>query len=505
MDSKLILAKCITLAFCENIASNGKIKSTEVILGAVGKLKLPEQVSDVDAGRLTIIALRETLYNLINDESGDVIDVNVLLQRIRIDVGDDIGVYDAIEPISKYSELPKEDLLKICRKLRDELHKFLDQMSIKEIISKAHRDLFYSRKPLEWDKFINSVVSDLETHTKGMNKAQKSYMLNLASMSDPKSIAEILEKAKQDNEGVGGFKTGWQAVNRMLGDSENLRRGMFVLVGALTHCYKSGFTHDLFRHACIYNHPHVSEKTKKPAILYFSSENRAEEDLIRMYVALKENETGEAVNIRHIDPIEASEYISKRLMETGFHVEMMRIDGGNFSYMDLFNLVIEYESAGYEIQAIFFDYLSLIELKGIQNSMQGEGLRQLMQRVRTFMSARDILFVTPHQLSQEAMSLKRSGVNNFVSEIASKNYWDGSKRIANEADLEIFLDIVHRDNKAYLAVHRGKHRTVKATAMALRHFFLPFEDIGFVPDDINGEDRSIKDINSAGASAINWD
>lgn len=504
MDSKLILVKCITLTYCESLYNN-ELKSTEVVLGAVDKLKLPEQVTSVDINRSTILGLRETLHSMIRDFSGEPFNHDTLLQQVRINCGDDLPTFEALESIARYKDFTREDLLKLTKQLRNDIKIFLDQMSIKDVINKAHREVFYSKKQIDWDKFINGVVGDLELYTNGLNKKQKGYLLNAISMADPKSIAEVLEKAKLDNEGVGGFRSGWQAVNRMLGDALSFRRGMFVLVGALTHNYKSGFTHDLFRHACLYNTPTPKDKTKKPAIIYFSSENRAEEDVIRMYVALKENETGVAVNVNTIDPVEASAYIAEKLQATGFHVEMLRIDGNCFTYTDLFNFVIEYESAGFEIQAIYFDYLALIDTTTGGHSMMGESTRALMQRVRTFMSARDILFVTPHQLSQEAMGLKRAGVANFVAEIACKNYWDGSKRIANEADLEVFLDIVQRDGKFYLAIHRGKHRTVKATPAKYRHFYLPFEEVGYVPDDINAEDRSLATLqNGSALGGINW-
>lgn len=348
---------------------------------------------------------------------------------------------------------------------------------------------------MDWGSFVNNLVSDLESHTRSMNKGQKEFMLNVINMSDPTGIREVLEKAKEDNEGSGGFRTGWQAVNRMLGASENFRRGMFCLVGALTHCYKSGFCHDLFRHFCIYNTPTLNDPNKKPLLIYYSAENRAEEDLIRMYVALKENETGVAVNINTIDLDEASEYVSMRLQERGFSVIMARIDPGSFGHNELMNEVLEYEAQGYEVQAVIMDYLALTKKTGLGSSgMTGEDVRMQMQKVRVFMSARDILFITPHQLSQQAMDKKREGVMNFLGEVAGKNYWDGSKRIANEADLEIFLDRVKRDNKYYLHVHRGKHRTVKATPSDDLEFYLPFAEIGYIPEDIETEDRSLKTL-----------
>jgi hypothetical protein len=401
--------------------------------------------------------------------------------------------------VERYHEVDDESMVKLCNGLSGELKGFLHQWAIREIVHKAHRELFYSRKPLDWRKYVENLVADLEAYSSGWGKSDQEFVLNLMSMSNPESLKSVLEKAKDDTEGTGGFKSGWQAFNRMMGESQQMRRGMFVLVGGLTHCYKSGLVHDLFRHACLYNDPVADNPDRTPTLLYFSSENRAEEDLIRMYIALKENETGVAVDSSTIDIDEAAAYVAEKLTSRGWAVEMIRIDPNAFTYQELYNTVLRYESNGHEIHGCFFDYLALINRKGCQSSMIGEDIRLLMQKVRTFMSARNILFVTPHQLSQEAMALKRAGVGNFVSEIAGKNYWDGSKRIANEADLEVFVDIVERDKKFYLAIHRGKHRTVKATPMKYRHFYLPFQEVGYVPDDLHKEDTSLESLVSAEA------
>jgi hypothetical protein len=505
MDSKLILIKCITLLYCESIVPNRSFRSTVLVLNIVEQLKIPVQVGEVDNSRNTIIGLRESLEWMCNEPENERYDLISLLQRVRLSVGDDVHVFESFSMISEYDKLEDDALISAIKKLNYELKEFVERSTVKEIIHKAHREVFYNKKGMDWGNFTNNLVSDLELHSGAMSREEKGFMLNVMNMSDIASLKTVLEKAKDDTEGKGGFRTGWQAVNRMLGEGQQFRRGMFVLVGALTHMYKSGFVHDLFRHFCIYNEPELEDPSKKPAIVYYSAENRAEEDLIRMYVALRENETGEAVNTNTIDLDEASEYISVRLQERGFEVIMNRIDPGSFTAQDLMNEMLELEAQGFEVQACCFDYLNLISKKGITSStMTGEDTRALMQKVRVFMSARNILFITPHQLSQQAMEKKREGTMNFLAEIAGKNYWDSSKRIANEADLEIFLDIVNRDNVSYLHVHRGKHRTVKATPAKLREFYLPFSDVGYVPEDIDGADRSLKTIVGVGVSTIDF-
>lgn len=506
MDPKLALIKIITLLYCESVSTKVKTRSLALAQEVISHLKLPEQITDTDLGRSTIISLRETALWMLNEGMSATFDREHLLNRIRLNANGDGVIEDTFKIVEGFHELDEEEKIASISHLERELRRMVQSHAIKETINKAHRSLFYSMRPINYQEFILELINDLEKYSGSWDDAQEEFILNLMNMSDPDSLKRVLEQAKENSTGGGSvFKTGYHALNRMLGEANGLRRGMFVLIGALTHGYKSGLCHDLFRHACIYNSPVVSEENKIPTILYFSTENGAEEDLMRMYTRLRENETGEAVDISQVDIGFASKYISSRLQERGWHVDMLRINPGDFDFVKLAAIVTKYESAGHEIYAIFFDYLSLINKTQFKGGVIGEDIRQLMEKTRTFMSARNILFVTPHQLSQEAMTLSRTNIPNFVQEVAGKNYWDGSRRIANEADLEIYCGITMRDGKAYLEVARGKHRTVKVTPVKDRHFFLPMSEYANsgIDDDINGEDISLTDIRGSN-DVIDW-
>lgn len=506
MDTKLILIKAITLLYCESICKRITKRSDELAFEVISRLKLPDKISETNVGRNAIVGLRETLLWMSEHSDEEVFDFNSLVQRVRMNADDDYATIHAFEDAEEYQDYDDDKLLKVCRSLRKELKDAINQWAIRDIIHKAHRQLFYSYKPIDWKKYVQDLVTDLESYSNGWTQDQQEFVLNLMNMSDKQSIKKVLEEARNETQGQGGFKSGWQRLNKMFGKSGLLHRGEFVIVGALTHNYKSGLVHDLFRHFCIYNDPVQTDETKKPTLLYFSTENSAREDMMRMYVALKGNTTGESIDVSQIELDEASDYVSERLTERGWEVQMQRVDPHNFTYTDLFNYVLHYESTGHEIHAIVFDYLSLINKKGCNGGVPGDDVRILMQKVRTFMSSRNILFITPHQLSQEAMGLKRSGVADFVGEVAGKNYWDASKRIANEADMEIFLDIVEHDKKSYLAICRGKHRTIRAAPKKHTKFYLPFDErFNFIPDDLESEDRSIDSLSAVGADEeIDW-
>lgn len=512
MDTKYVLIRLITLLFGESTCPKIERRSDELAVNILENLKLPEHVTESDMGRSVTLSLRELVMWMLEQPATEEFDFESMRQRLDFLTRSDEKIHVVIDDLDKMNRRDDDGVVSMCADIRRELESKYMQWRLRERIDKAHRTLLYDSKKIpNTREFLTALIGDLEEYSSGWSKNQQEYILNMATMSDPKSLADIMERAKEDADGdsdqSGGFKTGWHGMNRMLGEAKRFRRGMFVLVGGLTHNYKSGMTHDLFRHICVHNKPVLDDPNKKAINIYISTENRAEEDLLRMYVALIENDTGEEVDISKVDIADASRYVAKRLSDTGFEVAMMRVDPTTFTSDDLCNMVLRYEEAGYEVHSITCDYLALINKRNFQvrGGMTGEDVRQLMQHVRNFMSARRILFITPHQLSQEAMALKRSGVGNFLAEIAGKNYWDGSKRIANEVDLEIYVDIVVRNKKSFLHVHRGKHRTIKPTPIKDRSFYQPFSEIGFLPDDINGEDQSISNLMDLQGDAIDFD
>ena len=108
-----------------------------------------------------------------------------------------------------------------------------------------------------------------------------------------------------------------------------------------------------------------------------------------------------------------------------------------------------------------------------------------------------ITFITPHQLSSDAKSLIRQGVDNFAQEVAGKGYWDGCRRIDQEVDLEIIIHIEKRNGESYLTVQRGKHRKVSLTKEKDLYRVFKFSPIGGIRDDIHGKDLSYLTLNAA--------
>jgi hypothetical protein len=209
-----------------------------------------------------------------------------------------------------------------------------------------------------------------------------------------------------------------------------------------------------------------------------------------VYKYLKENETGQPVIEDQINIQEASAYVSARLRETGFEVRMDRFDPTEFSAASLTQHLDGLIAEGYEIQMLIVDYLNMLPKTGLDAKVAGDDIRLLFRRVRNYTSPRGITFLTPHQLSSEALLLIRDNVDDFVRNVANKGYYDGCKRLGQEPDLELMIHIVEVNGRKYLTIARGKHRN-NVTASKDQYAVLPFEVIGTIPWDIDGEDRSV--------------
>lgn len=84
----------------------------------------------------------------------------------------------------------------------------------------------------------------------------------------------------------------------------------------------------------------------------------------------------------------------------------------------------------------------------------------------------------------------RDNVDDFVRNVANRGYYDGCRRLGQEPDLEIMIHKVVVDGKSYLTVARGKHRSV-VCPLEHQYFVLPFQTVGTIPWDIDGQDSSV--------------
>jgi hypothetical protein len=297
-----------------------------------------------------------------------------------------------------------------------------------------------------------------------------------------------LSDTLNNNEGI--MRTGWQGLNRML--QGGFRRGEMVAVGALQHNFKTGFSLSIFEHVALYNKPFMLDETKKPLLLRISFEDPLTLNMPFLYRNIYENETGEKAVLKGRKTSEMAAYVMEKLKVNGFEIMMLQVNPTLWTYKNIQNKILELEAEGYEIHMLELDYLAMVPTTGCTEGPAGDAMRDMYRRIRNFTAPKRITLITPHQLSSEAKMLMRQSGENFVQEIANKGYYDGCKRIDQEVDLEIYIHIVKVNGKSWLTIQRGKHRLVNITPDEYKYCVLPFEDIGDIRVDINGDDTTRK-------------
>lgn len=491
MDAKLLIVKVITLLFRESQNVDKTENSAELVKQIISTLKLPEAVLDTDKGRETLVALRQTALWMANNPLQHEYDRAELLQRIRVNVGDDLNLLEAImEGFNNVEDI--DEIKKIALHTNLQLKTFIKQNEVKEIIRSYSHKVLFNPEEVNWDSIISDMITELEPYSSISEECIGSELEDV-DFNNVESLKQMLIKATEEISTGGIMRCGIQAINRMMGDNGGFMRGESWVVGALQHNFKSGFLLTLLKGLVTYNKPLMLDEKKKPLILLITLENSITQNILWLYQSFKENETGEYCDIRNIPIDEAAAYVQEKFTAKGYHVKMRRFNPTEFTYRDLFSVLMNYEAEGYEIHALLIDYLNMMNKSGCVKDTIGGDVRDIFRRLRNFCSPRKILFISPAQLSSEAKNIVRSGADNFVKEIANKGYYDSCKLIDQEVDGEIYIHIEKRNGNSFLTVQRGKHRKAgKMTPEEDLYTILPFQELGAINDDVDKRDLSMK-------------
>lgn len=502
MDSKLLLVRGITLLYLESKRLTQNDNSAILIREIVGAMKLPENTYETDEGSVTHNELRNTLLWMADQPLGHKYDHTALLQRIRVNIKNDDGLWEAFRSGMNDPD-DHETLMLWVAEIRNELKTHRQKMRLTEVIRKASFQVQFNPENVDWTALIPQLQQELETNKPGVKSSFEAVTRFGSSMRG--AVADAIRKAVEQSSPEGVLRWGWQGVNRMMGELGGLRRGDFVVVGALTNNFKTGFTLSGFYHFCALNKPFMLDPTKKPLNLHISTENAQEDNMIILYSQIFEAEFQIHMDIKELkreatlNPDryqEIADYVMDKLTATGYEVEFVRLNGPTTTYDKILELIAYYEALGYEIHCIVFDYLNMCSKLGCHASTIGGDVRELFRLIRSYTNPKAITFITPHQISSEAYSLLRANTDDFVKQIAKKGYWDSCKVLQQEVDLEILLHIENLYGKSYLTIHRGKHRKPLATPLDDLYTVYPFAEFGCIPIDVDGPDKSMKKFGS---------
>jgi len=335
----------------------------------------------------------------------------------------------------------------------------------------------------EQERNINDVIMmarDLTDVAKDTDRLAKGSVERI-DMSNLDSIKKAVERYKSRK--VNGIlHTGLQGLDRLTGHRRGLARGESVCIYALLHNFKSGLLMTIARGIICYNDPPV-DCCGKPAVLFISLENEANENMMWFYKTAYEGIYRKSS--RDISEEEIIERVHDIYHRRGWALFIERWEGTKFGAQEFINLVESYIAQGYDIVAAFVDYASKMKKAsgaGGKDRRDDLAISDLYNDMCTFTKTRGILFVTAHQLNREAMKLVASAGNNHVKKFSAA-FAGNSIGASQEIDLEIFVHLeTNHLGKKYLTAFRGKHRYVDDTPEAHKYFAQEFTEFGIVSD-----------------------
>jgi len=504
MDSKLLLVKCITLLYRESQLVNKSDNSADLVKTVLENL----QVSNINIGinieREVILALKETVLEMCRAPLDHEYILQDLLQSIRLNTYNDDKLYEIIKQ-GLEDEKTEAQLKRIITNITITINNYFKERKIADILNKASHEFNYkSEKIKDINQFISELMGQLEP-LQITNSNKDPAVVSDIDIGNEESLREAFNEIQFINSGTHIYKTGWQALNRML--QGGIRQGETIVIPALQHKFKTGFGLSLFSQIALYNKPLTTDVNKKPLLLRISFEDDLISNLQFLYQYLKFNETRQHVDIDNIETKDMADYVKAKLQVNGFHVKLLRVDPTQWTYKSICNKVIELEAQGYNVEVLALDYLAMVPTIGCVNTgPMGTDLRDLFRRMRNFCAPKKITLITPHQLSTDAKNIIRSGTpeDHFVKEIAEKGYYSGTKQLDQEVDVEIYIHLFKHNKETYFSVQRGKHRIPTIINDEDKYYLMKFPKKMPLPDDIYTEDQSFKKLPSA-SSNVNDD
>lgn len=497
MDEKTLLAKMLTLLYRESQLANRTENSSDLVRTLLKDIKEQEIIIGVTTAGHVITSMKALLLEMCNNPVDYEYQKTDLINQVKLACYEDDKFYDAVKQNIE-NDLTDGPLKRSILHLKKSINNYFKEKELFTILNNSVNEWKYKRDQIsDVNAFISSIVTRLEPLQ--MNTSIKDpAVMDEIDIGDNTGMSAQFTQIQNVNSGTDGYVLGWQDLNTLA--QGRLRPGETIVVSALQHKYKTGFSLSMFMHMALYNRPRTANLGKKPLLLRISLEDSLSGNLQFMYQKLKYDETGEKVDFTKLDPDEVAIYVKQKLQATGFHVKMIRADPTQWNYKSVCNKIIELEAEGYSIEAVMLDYMALIPTTGCINTGPiGSDKRDMLRRFRNFFAAKGIVFITPHQLSTEAKQLIRGGIpeDQFVKEVAEKGYFDGCRTLDQEMDLELYIHLFKSQGKTYLTVQRGKHRLPTIISEEEKYFIIPFPKNLPIPDDLNKAKISFRSLKEA--------
>ena len=478
-----VFLKCLQLLFRDG--GENKNSTRELITNILAIYKPMDSFAITGGEQESTEKIRDYLLECLDEE---ILNREIILQNLNDILKTSTRRDTAIDMFKMVEE---DDNKNIIRALENELNNKIYIYRIKKTLNGYTYDFDKKFKSgMSPDDMLSKIIEELTILTKNI-KNKDDAIVNEVDLDNVENVSKVFQVVKETNEAEGfKFKLGLRALNKIT--NNGYKDSEFVIWNALQHNYKSGMLASSLIGIARYNKPIMTDPSKIPLLLYVSLEDDLDILFEFLYRQMYYTDNKVKADMSNTSKEEMSKYVKDKLQETGFKVKFIRVDPSDWSYSSFFSLIEKYEKDGFELKTVILDYLSLIPTVGcVATGAVGSDLRDLYRRVRNFFAKRKCLFISAHQLSPDAQMINRENLTGevFLNRIMGKGFFDGSKKLSQEMDLELYAYKFTQNNKDYLAIGKGKHKGSKVMKSTDKLAIIPFpENLEPIPDDINWDE-----------------
>lgn len=350
-----------------------------------------------------------------------------------------------------------------------------------------------------------SLMNEVLCHAKAMVKVhettttQPESMVDSIDLTDADSIRKAIRNyALRSNTNV--WRLGSQGMGRMFTKwGGGIKRGSFGCIISLSHQYKSGRLLDMMRWFATYNVP-IVKPGQKPTLVFFSLENELNENLVSWYKTIYMHEHLTQPDMSATTEDQIIQTVKTYFSQKGYTALVYRELGDCFGIKEYKKRIEELMHTGYDVQAVFIDYLGLMRTEDDDNN-QAKRFQKLASSLSNYNQHLGITTVTAWQMAGEAEKLCDG--RTYVVKSFNFGLLADAKALARELEWAIFQHIERNDATGVIYLTQMMRKLRYADGRDAKQDFAaePFHPTYGLLDDIHSKDRSVTDLYTGGTSA----
>lgn len=492
MNQELVIINSLLLLYWESQMESRTTTGIDTVKEAMQEMRSIGR-KDADASTSVYVSIQQMITRICTSPNAKI-DKSALIRQVSIMANHDTYVSDVVtQNVSQ--ELTQEEIVDECHVLTKEIQSQIKKIKFVNMMRDLASEYVYSGKDYDITEASRAIIEKAESYAveRAGEFSDIGAVVNYVDFDNEAEVLAMFEDAQNEISPDEILKYPLQGLNKMSGKQNGGRRGECVVVGGLSHHGKSVTAMMITRGIAMYNTPKPRKEEAIPTILIISAENDLTINMRELYGQCYVNMyKKQPPDLKTIDVVEASKFVKGCLGRNGWRVLMVRINPDEFTLSDFQSLIYNLEAKNHELIVCCFDYLSMMSTHGIESSITGQDKQLLWKRVRNMFTVRGTFFISPHQLSTEALAIERDRPNKFLEEILNRGYYKDCKSLYQEVDYEINLQKLKINGITYIGYGRGKHRGVNDTPEADKVCWYQLTDLGIL-DDINDEESKAMD------------